>query len=217
LESHTNLAKGTPLGKIGQAELDGAAAAILPNALPQTRNRSVYTPSLAIMRHAGVVKAIKRPKWTGGKRVDWLRPAEAFKRLEAASEVDERLGALMTFLLYAGPRLSEALRLEWVDIDLTRSTTLLRQIKERRADRGSPSAGPPSPRLPPRQDQASRLRPEQVRPSLCAARSGREAIRRDLAAALGLPHVETLSRHVEAPVRRRRHKRAGRVRPLDVA
>jgi integrase len=147
LESHTNLAKGTPLGKIGQAELDGAAAAILPNALPQTRNRSVYTPSLAIMRHAGVVKAIKRPKWTGGKRVDWLRPAEAFKRLEAASEVDERLGALMTFLLYAGPRLSEALRLEWVDIDLTRSTTLLRQIKERRADRGSPSAGPPSPRL----------------------------------------------------------------------
>jgi integrase len=129
LESHTNLAKGTPLGKIGQAELDGAAAAILPNALPQTRNRSVYTPSLAIMRHAGVVKAIKRPKWTGGKRVDWLRPAEAFKRLEAASEVDERLGALMTFLLYAGPRLSEALRLEWVDIDLTRSTALLRQTK----------------------------------------------------------------------------------------
>jgi integrase len=81
------------------------------------------------MRDAGVVKAIKRPKWTGGKRVDCLRPAEAFKLLEAASEVDKRLGALMMFLLYAGPRLSEALRLTWVDIDLTRSTALLRQTK----------------------------------------------------------------------------------------
>lgn len=119
----------TPLAKIGQAELDGAAAAILPNALPQTRNRSVYTPALAIMRHAGVVKAIKRPKWTGGKRLDWLRPPEAFKLLEAASEVDKRLGALMTFLLYVGPRLSEALRLTWGDIDLTRATALLRETK----------------------------------------------------------------------------------------
>ena len=71
----------TPLAKIGQAEIDAAAAAILPNALPQTRNRSVYTPALAIMRHAGVIKAIKRPKWTGGRRLDWLRPDDAFKLL----------------------------------------------------------------------------------------------------------------------------------------
>jgi integrase len=119
----------TPLAKIGQAEIDAAAAVILPNALPQTRNRSVYTPVLAIMRHAGVVKSIRRPKWTGGKRLDWLRPDEAHKLLEAAGEVDERLGALMTFLLYAGPRLSEALRLTWTDVDLSRSTALLRHTK----------------------------------------------------------------------------------------
>ena len=119
----------TPLAKIGQAEIDAAAAAILPDALPQTRNRSVYTPVLAIMRHAGVVKAIRRPKWTGGKRLDWLRPDEAHRLLEAAGEVDGRLGALMTFLLYAGPRLSEALRLTWSDVDLSRSTALLRQTK----------------------------------------------------------------------------------------
>lgn len=67
--------------------------------------------TLAIMRHAGVVKAIKRPKSTVGRRLDWLRPDDAFKLLEAASATDNRLGALMTFLLYAGPRLSEALRL----------------------------------------------------------------------------------------------------------
>jgi integrase len=119
----------TPLAKIGQAEIDAAAEAILPDALPQTRNRSVYTPTLAIMRHAGVVKAIKRPKWTGGRRLDWLRPDDAFRLLEAAGATDKRLGALLTFLLYSGPRLSEALRLTWADIDLTAATALLRQTK----------------------------------------------------------------------------------------
>jgi integrase len=119
----------TLLSKIGQTELDAAAAAILPDALPQTRNRAVYTPALAIMRHAGVVKAIKRPKWTGGRRLDWLRPDDAFKLLEGASVTDTRLGALMTFLLYAGPRLSEALRLTWADVDLTAATALLRETK----------------------------------------------------------------------------------------
>jgi integrase len=119
----------TPLAEIGQAEIDAAAAKILPNALPQTHNRSVYTPTLAIMRHAGIVKVIKRPKWTGGKRLDWLRPDDALELLRTATEVDKRLGALTTFLLYCGPRLSEALRLTWNDIDLSRSTALLRQTK----------------------------------------------------------------------------------------
>ena len=96
----------------------------MPNALPQTRNRSVYTPALAIIRHAGIVKAIKRPKRTGG-----LRPDDAFKLLEAATVTDTRLGAPMTFLLYAGPRLSEALRLTWADIDLNAATALLRRTK----------------------------------------------------------------------------------------
>ena len=119
----------TLLAKIGQAEIDAAAAAILPNALPETRNRSVYTPTLAIMRHAGVVKAIKRPKWTGGRRLDWLRPNDAFNLLDAAHATDKRLGALMTFLLYSGPRLSEALRLTWVDVDLNAAAALLRKTK----------------------------------------------------------------------------------------
>jgi integrase len=119
----------TPLAKIGQGEIDAAATTILPNALPQTRNRSVYTPTLAIMRHAGVVKAIRRPKWAGGRRLDWLRPDDAFKLLGAASATDKRLGALMTFLLYTGPRLSEALRLTWMDVDLNAATALLRQTK----------------------------------------------------------------------------------------
>jgi integrase len=118
-----------PLDEIGQPEVDAAGAILYPNALPQTLNRCVYTPTLAIMRHAGVVKAIKRPKWTGGRRLDWLRPDVAFRLLEAAESVDQRLGALMTFLLYCGPRLSEGLRLDWDDVDLAASTAILRRTK----------------------------------------------------------------------------------------
>ena len=81
------------------------------------------------MRHAGVVKALKRPKWTGGRRLDWLRSGDAFRLLEPAGATDKRLGAPMTFLLYTGPRLSEALRLTWADIDLGSATALLRQTK----------------------------------------------------------------------------------------
>jgi integrase len=95
----------------------------------RSSNRSVYTPALAIIRHAGIVKAIKRPKWTGGRGLDWLRADDAFKLLAAANVTDPHLGAPMTFLLYAGPRLSEALRLTWADIDLNAVTALLRQTK----------------------------------------------------------------------------------------
>ena len=119
----------TPLAKIGQAEIDAAAASILPNALPQTRNRSVYTPTLAIMRHAGVVKAIKRPQMDGRTPSRLVGRTMLSSCSEAASATDKRLGALMTFLLYAGPRLSEAMRLTWGDIDLSRATALLRQTK----------------------------------------------------------------------------------------
>jgi integrase len=143
----------------------------LPNALPQSRNRSVYTPALAIIRHAGIVKAIKRPKRTGG-----LRPDDAFKLLEAANVTNTRLGAPMTFLLYAGPRLSEALRLTWADIDLNAETPLLRQTKN-----GEPIMGhlpPPAVAALANLDESKPrvFAPYQMRAALCGARQGREAV-----------------------------------------
>jgi integrase len=120
----------TPLSKIGQSELDAAAVALYPRASAQTRNRQVYSPVSAILRHSGVHKPIRRPKGSASApRPHWLKPEQAFALLNAAAGVDARFGALLTFLLYCGPRLSEALRLEWPDVDLARSTALLRQTK----------------------------------------------------------------------------------------
>jgi integrase len=120
----------TPLREIGQAEIDAAAVALYPRGTPATRNRQVYSPVSAILRHAGVAAPLRRPKGAhDGRRADWLRPEEAFRLLDAAHAIDERLGALLTFLLYCGPRLSEALRLTWTDVDLARSLATLRETK----------------------------------------------------------------------------------------
>lgn len=119
-----------PIGGITQADIDAAAVALYPRGSAPTRNRAVYTPMSAILRHNGVTLALKRPKGSLSKpRTAWLQPEEAHALLAAAKAIDARFGALLTFLLYCGPRLSEALRLEWADVDFERSTALLRDTK----------------------------------------------------------------------------------------
>lgn len=119
-----------PLDQIGQAEIDAAAVALYPDSASATRNRQVYSPMSAILKRAGVDRALKRPKgWRSTPRLHWLQPEPAFALLASARAVDIRFGALCTFLLYCGCRLSEALRLDWADIDLSASRALLRQTK----------------------------------------------------------------------------------------
>jgi hypothetical protein len=65
----------TPLTRLDQAAIDQAAAALYPGAGPATRNRQVYTPVSAILRHAGVSIVIRRRKGAQGTpRTAWLDP-----------------------------------------------------------------------------------------------------------------------------------------------
>ena len=66
----------TPLSEIDQAAIDAAAVALHPDTTPGTRNSSVYTPTSAILRHAGVDIKLRRPKGAKGRIVtDYLTPA----------------------------------------------------------------------------------------------------------------------------------------------
>lgn len=115
---------------IGQSDVDAAAATLYPNATPATRNRQVYSPLSAILKHAGIEKPFKRPKGSQGTpRLAWLRPEEAMRLLEASESVDARFGALCTFLLYTGCRLSEALRLKWSDVNIEESFAYVGRTK----------------------------------------------------------------------------------------
>src|SRR6185312_1846850 len=116
--------------ELGQSEIDAAAAILYPHATSATRNRQVYSPASAVLKHAGVEKGFRRPKGSQGTpRLAWLRPEEAMRLLDAAEAVDVRFGALCTFLLYTGCRLSEALRLKWSDVNLEESFAYVGRTK----------------------------------------------------------------------------------------
>ena len=121
IERLTNHFGTTKLARIDQTAIDNAARALYDQAAPSTLNRQVYTPVGAILHFAAERnlcewRKIRRPKQPKG-RVRWLEPEEADKLIEACSP---HLKPLVTFLFYTGARLSEALYLDWRDIDLSR-------------------------------------------------------------------------------------------------
>jgi integrase len=82
------------LKNLTQADIDAAAAKLLPDVSPATRNREVYTPISAIMRHAGIPTvmgadggryALRRPDGANGnRRLVWLKVEEADALISAA-------------------------------------------------------------------------------------------------------------------------------------
>lgn len=108
--------RDTPLKKIDQAAIDQAAEAIYPGRSPATINRQLYTPISAVLRHAGVVIALRRPKGAQGRKLlGWLREDEAQRLFAEAEALDPEFAILLIVLCYTGMRLSEALN--WFTID----------------------------------------------------------------------------------------------------
>jgi integrase len=120
----------TELDLIDQTAIDEAAAALYPNVSPAFRNRAVYTPVGAILHHAGREIVVKRPKGYKGKaRTLFLLPPDAFAIIAAANALDEEMGRLLTFLLYTGCRIGEALALKWERVDLGERTAYIETSK----------------------------------------------------------------------------------------
>jgi integrase len=117
-----------PAGGITQGLIDDTAAALYPQATGATRNRQVYTPIIAVLRHAGVHLMLHRPKGAQGQsRTDWITPDQARSLLKAAPGQTYR--AFVLFLLHTGCRLSEALALDWSRVDLLQATATIPTTK----------------------------------------------------------------------------------------
>lgn len=109
--------EGKPWKEITQGDIDGCAVALRGTASAATRNRCVYTPLAAILRHKEAPLRIRRPPGAKGKpRTDYLNPDDARAIIEAAETFDDEFSTLLRFLLYGGCRLSEALALGWSDV-----------------------------------------------------------------------------------------------------
>ncbi|MDB5432300.1 MAG: Integrase protein [Caulobacter sp.] len=142
----------TKLAQVGQDEIDAAAKklgkkrggkkrkALDPKdrkALdaedrksPATINRQIYTPVMAVLHHAAQKRwcskpVVARPKLPQG-RMRWLRHEEAERLIDAAPE---HLRPLVVFLLLTGARLTEALYLDWSNVDLQRGRVSFLETK----------------------------------------------------------------------------------------
>lgn len=120
----------TAVASLDQAQIDEAAHELYPDASAATRNRQVYTPISAVLKHANVDFKLKRPKGADGQvRVDWLWPDQAAKLFEAAKEIDEEFRIFLVLLTYCGPRLSEALSIRISDLNLSESFCFIGRTK----------------------------------------------------------------------------------------
>lgn len=118
------------LSDVDQVLIDTTAAMLYPSGTAATRNRQFYTPVSAIMKRAGIERAIKRPKgWRGKKSISWLEPAQAFALFEAADGVDVEFGIFVRVLCYTGMRLGEALKIKLAQLDLSRQAIYLPETK----------------------------------------------------------------------------------------
>jgi integrase len=114
--------KTTPLAQIGQAEVEACARRLASGCAPSTVNRRIFTPMSAIMMHAAKRKlcdkpTFERPPQPRG-RVRWITYEEADRLISCCSP---HLAPLVTFMLFTGCRVGEALSLDWRNVDLSRA------------------------------------------------------------------------------------------------
>lgn len=118
------------------------AMTLYPNASGATRNRQVIVPTAAIINHAAeseLCARIKVKRFPTVRKIKKPATLEWVKAFMAASP--PHLAALALFMLLTGARVSEALSLQWSEVDMEARTALIRETKignERRAHLPSP-------------------------------------------------------------------------------
>ena len=117
------------LASLGQADIDDACKKLKPRAAPATLNRQIVAPFSAVMHHAARKKWCAKPVIARRKepkgRVRWITYEEAERLIEAAGH----LKPLVIFLLSTGARLSEALYMDWRQVDLFRAQVTFPKTK----------------------------------------------------------------------------------------
>lgn len=118
-----NFFKDVRLIDITQYKVDEAYKHVLRDGIhasPATKIRGVLTPLKAVLEFSAIRKWCDRPAFERPKipknRTVFLKPDEVVRII---SEASEHLKPLLIFLAGTGVRVSEALELEWKDVDLT--------------------------------------------------------------------------------------------------
>lgn len=131
----------TNLSRITQEVLDKAAREMYPTATPETLNRQVYTPFIAVWNHAfasepSMIRKWRRPRKAKGTNVSVLkkqrsgdRPVSYDHAAVFVSAMSPSPAMVMTLLFYTGLRPIEALALRAEDVDIARRWIVVRYSK----------------------------------------------------------------------------------------
>lgn len=112
--------------EVTQQDFDDCAVVLYPKASNETRNREVYTPLQAALRHSGITLRVSRPKQKRPRhRSLTMKQRDTF--IEAATDPD--LKALLCLMFFTGCRISEAISLTWDRVDFESKSVLLDMTK----------------------------------------------------------------------------------------
>jgi integrase len=131
LEKIEDYWKDTLVQNISPGAIHDAALALYPNATAATRNRQAIVPMQAVINHAAESELcarirVKRFKVeTRSKIPATLEWVETFRKACKRPQ----LGALALFMFLTGARVSEALAVEWEDVNFKERTVLIKQTK----------------------------------------------------------------------------------------
>lgn len=123
--------EGVPLAQIDQEKINEVRKRMMPpDVKPSTVTRALIVPVRAVMYFAADQGWCARPRFKTPKqpkgRTEFYMPEEVDKLLVAATR---NFRPLLVFYLGTGARHSEALRLDWRDVDLAAATAMLRDPK----------------------------------------------------------------------------------------
>jgi integrase len=126
------------VSEIDQNTIDEIVEKRFRDAKPGTIVRGLIGPLSQVLNFAARRKWCDSPKFERPKfddrRSRWARPDEVVRLLAAS----HRLRPLIVFLLLSGARLSEALRLDWDDVDLSARWMVFRNTKRKKRGEDQP-------------------------------------------------------------------------------
>jgi integrase len=129
--------RDTPIQDIAPGAIRSAAIALYPNAGPATRNRQVIVPTQAVINHAAeheLCAHIRVKRFEAKRKAKEPATWEWVLAFMAAAR-KPNLAALAAFMYLTGARISQALAVQWDDIDWKSGKVLIRATQKGDDDR----------------------------------------------------------------------------------
>ncbi|BEV44822.1 site-specific integrase [Afipia carboxidovorans] len=122
--------KDTLVRSINSGLIQQSAKTLYPGCCAATWNRHVIVPTQAIINHAAEMNLCAPIKVKRFKIETKVKTPATLEWVEAfMSKAKPHLGALALFMFLTGARISEALAVQWQDVDLKKRQVKIRQTK----------------------------------------------------------------------------------------